>query len=272
MPEILRTKSLWLIICWVLVLSCSNGSNDRTSFDDEILKTIPDSIPYRTDYGGHLQGMATDYEKYLFWSHTVHVVKTDLKGNILYKTDVPSHHGDLAYYKNKIYVAVNLGLFNEKPGLSDSWIYVYDSEDLGFIRKFPVPEVVHGAGGIAIFGNKVMVVGGLPDLTGYESNFVYEYDPEFNLKKVHNLPTGYTRKGIQTAAWFDGHFYFGCYSSENNPDGKVLKAKMAEDGKLKLVAMFDTDMSFGIIGLRDNSFLCSNKAFNFRAGKLSLPN
>ncbi len=214
--------------------------------------------------------MTTDYDKYLFWSHTTQVVKTDLEGNVLKTIDVPTHYGDLAYFNRKIYVAVNFGKFNEEPGLSDSWIYVYKASDLSFIEKHPVPEVVHGAGGIAIHNDRAMVVGGLPALPKYTGNFVYEYDMNFNLRRIHILESGYTRLGIQTADWSDGYWYFGCYSSADNPNGKVLKAEMDENDLLKLVAMYDRDMSYGLIGLGEGRFLYSKSSLNRKAAKLSL--
>jgi hypothetical protein len=87
---------------------------------------------------------------------------------------------------------------------------------------------------------------------GYEKNFVYEYDARFNLKKIHELESGPTRLGIQTAAWFKGFWYFGCYASEAHPDGVVLKAEMAANGYLQLVDSYGMDMSYGLIGLQAN--------------------
>lgn len=266
-----RQPALTMIFSFSLfiLISCTG---QHESFKRRTLSSIPDSIPYFTGYGGHLQGITTDYRKFLFWSHTVHLVKTDLNGKVLKKIDVPTHYGDPEWYMNKLYVAVNFGMFNEEPGLSDSWIYVYDPDNLDFICRYPVPEVVHGAGGIGIHDGRVFVVGGLPDLPGYDMNLVYEYDIDFKLQRVHKLASGHTRKGIQTAAWSDGYWYFGCYASEQNPYGKVIKAVMSPDGNLTLVEMFDTDMSYGIIGLEGDQFLCSGKGFNFKAAKQKLTN
>ena len=252
----------------ILFVSCTSGPS---GFPDSVLLEIPDTITYSSEYGGHLQGITTDYKNYLFWSHTTQVVKTDLKGNVLKTIDVPTHYGDLAWYRNKIYVAVNFGKFNEEPGLADSWIYVYRASDLGFIEKFPVPVVVHGGGGIAIHDDRAMVVGGLPALPKYMSNFVYEYDMNFNLQRTHILESGYTRLGIQTAAWSDGYWYFGCYSSPGNPDGKVLKAELDEEGRLKLVQMYDLDMAYGLIGLGNGRFLYSNSSLKRKTAKQYLP-
>ena len=262
-----KITQILLFISFIL----PNCISESASFNESGLSQLPDTISYSSDYGGHLQGMTTDYDKYLFWSHTTQVVKTDLIGNVLKTIDVPTHYGDLAYYNREVYVAVNFGKFNEEPGLADSWIYVYKASDLSFIEKHPVPEVVHGAGGIAIHNDRAMVVGGLPALPKYTSNFVYEYDMNFNLRRIHILESGYTRLGIQTAAWSGGYWYFGCYSSPDNPNGKVLKAEMDENDRLKLVSMYDLDMSYGLIGLGEDRFLYSNSSLNRKAAKLSLP-
>ncbi|MCB1085407.1 MAG: hypothetical protein KDM63_00055 [Verrucomicrobiae bacterium] len=58
------------------------------------------------------------------------------------------HHGDLCFHGGKIFVAVNLGKFNDPKGNADSWVYVYDAANLKELAKHPVPEVFHGAGGM----------------------------------------------------------------------------------------------------------------------------
>ena len=90
--------------------------------------------------------MATDGTA-LYWSHTVQLVKTDLSGKIIRQVSVPNHHGDLTLHDGKVYVAVEFGEFNEPPGASDPWIYVYNAASLELLNKHHVPELVHGAGG-----------------------------------------------------------------------------------------------------------------------------
>ena len=247
-------------------------SNSKHEFDVNTLETIPENIPYADNYDGHLQGMASDFEKYIFWSHTRQLVKTDLKGKIIKVIDVQKHHGDLEYYQGKIYVAVNFGKFNEEPGLADSWVYIYDAKDLSLLAKHATPEVVHGAGGIAIHNNRVMVVGGLPEKGDYKLNYVYEYDMKFNLVKRHDLESGYTYKGIQTACYFNNYWYFACYgSSRVGVVPKVLKVKQV-DGNLEFVELVDVDMSYGMIGLKDEEFIISNRNLDAWAIKKKLFN
>ncbi len=259
------TINAFVLFLLLVGISCTT---ELKHFDEQILEEIPESIQYSTDYDGHLQGFATDYKKYIYWSHTRQLVKTDLKGSVLKEIDVQNHHGDLEFCKGKIYVAVNFGKFNEEPGLADSWIYVYNAKDLSFIEKHPVPEVVHGAGGIAIHHNRIMVVGGLPEKGNYELNYVYEYDMNLNFIKRHDLRSGYTYKGIQTACYYHNHWYFACYGSTRvGVVPKVLKVQENSNGDLEFVKSYDVNMSYGMIGLQGEEFLYSSGVLDKKAQK-----
>ncbi len=172
-----------------------------------------DAIVCEGIYDGHLQGVATDGAA-IYWSFTKSIVKTDLTGKILATTVQPSHQGDCCVKDGVLYVAVNLGLFNtESKAVSEVW--AYDTKDLSLIEKWKVPELRHGAGGITWKGERFYVVGGLPKT--HVKNYVYEYTPDFTFVKRHDLSTGYTLLGIQTATFIRGQFIFGCYASEQHP-------------------------------------------------------
>lgn len=196
-------------------------------------------------YGGHLQGIATDKEHNIYWSFTVAIVKTDRSGNLLKTVQAPSHQGDLTYADGKVYVAVNLGRFNQEPGTADSWVYVYDAKDLALVAKHKTPEVVHGAGGIAFHGGKFIVVGGLPE--GYTGNYAYEYDKDFRFVKRHVIDGGYTKMGIQTACWFDGAWWFGCYEDK--------KGLLKTDETFKLLGRCEPSYSVGMAPWTDTQCL-----------------
>jgi len=194
-------------------------------------------------YRHHLQGITTDEKGALFWSFTSTMVKTDAKGKVLKKVEVESHHGDLCYYDGKIYVAVNFGSFNKPAGKADSWVYVYKADDLSFITKHKTPEVVHGAGGMAFHDGVFIVVGGLPE--GVQENYAYAYTPDFKFIKRHVIKSGYTRLGVQTLAFHDGHWWFGCY-------GKQL---LKTDANFQLKGNYDFDCGLGIVGIAKGRFL-----------------
>lgn len=176
------------------------------------------TVPCEGTYGGHLQGVASDGTN-LWWSFTVEVVKTDANGARLATTGVvATHHGDLCLVGDTIYVAVNLGQFNTE-NKANSWVYAYRADTLAFIQKWAVPELVHGAGGMTWHDGRFYVVGGLP-ATGHDHNYIYEYTPDFTFVQRHDLP-GYTYKGIQTAHFWNGRFWFGIYGETGNPAGRL---------------------------------------------------
>ena len=176
---------------------------------------LPDRIVCAGDYGGHLQGVATDGES-IYWSFTVAVVKTDLTGKILASREAPSHQGDMCYKDGVVYVAVNRGKFNtEARGVSQ--VTAYDAKTLEPMWTKPLPDMPHGAGGMTWKGDRFYIIGGLP--LKHEKNYVYEYTSDFKFVKRHDLDTGFTWMGIQTAAYEDDTFYFGIYGSKGDPSG-----------------------------------------------------
>lgn len=187
------------------------------------------------EYKQHLQGICRD-QTHLFWSFTDRLVKSNHQGKVEQAISVPSHHGDLCLAGKQLFVAVELGQFNQPEGKSDPWIYVYGSDTLELQEKHQVKECIHGAGGVTTDGEHFFVVGGLPEATPH--NLVVEYDRSFNLVKKHQLDSGYTLMGIQTAEFFDDHFWFGCYGSPSI----LLKA----DQELNVVKRFEFDAALGI--------------------------
>lgn len=196
-------------------------------------------------YPEHLQGICANERDALFWSWTDALVKTDLNGRVLRRVPAANHHGDLCFHDGNVYVAVNLGEFNRPAGRADSWIFVYDAGTLAELARHRVPELVHGAGGIAYRDGKFLVVGGLPE--GVNENYVYEYDAAFAFQKRHVLASGYTLMGIQTVAFADGAWWFGCYG---NP--RVL---LRANEQFQLTGRWEFDAALGITGLGDGRFL-----------------
>lgn len=205
-------------------------------------------------YPHHLQGVCTDDKDAIFWSFTTKLVKTDRSGKLVKQVDVANHHGDLCFHKGKVYVALNLGKFNDPKGNADSWVYVYDANDLSLLAKHKTPEVFHGAGGMAFHDGSFLVVGGLPH--DVNENYVYEYDTDFKFVKKQILASGHTHLGIQTAAFADGYWWFGCYGrpkSDTAPSTPPILLKA--DASLKKVERFEFDCSLGIVPIGDGKFL-----------------
>jgi len=206
-------------------------------------ETAAEQISCAGIYPQHLQGVCVGGDT-IFWSFTDQLVKTDREGKLLKKIPVADHHGDLCYLDGKIYVAVNLGKFNDPEGNADSWVYVYDAETLTEILQHEVQEVFHGAGGIGTRGDRFFVVGGLP--AGVQENYVYEFDRDFQFVKKHTIASGWTRLGIQTATFAEGRWWFGCYG---NP--KIL---LVTDPQFRLLGRYEFDCSLGIVGIGGGRF------------------
>lgn len=204
-------------------------------------------------YPGHLQGVCTNDRDAIYWSMTTNLVKTDVSGNIIRQVAVANHHGDLCHVDGKIYVAVNLALFNDPQKRSDSWIYVYDGDDLALLARYAVSDVVYGAGGIAFGDGLFTVVGGLPD--GMGENYVYRYEKGFRSGRRIALNTGQTYKGIQTAAFDGDHWWFGCYGK---PD--FMEVLIRTDRTFGAIQKFAFDGSTGIVPLDRDTFLVARTA------------
>ena len=189
-------------------------------------------------YKHHLQGVCAD-ENAIFWSFTTTLVKTDMEGTLLKKVPVANHHGDLCFHDGKLYVAVNLGRFNDPEGNADSWIYVYDADTLKELARHETQEVFHGAGGIGYRDGSFFVVGGLPDAVN--ENYVYEYNHKFEFQKKHVIQSGHTHLGIQTATFAHDRWWFGCYG-----DPKIL---LVTDTDFQVKGRYEIDCSLGIEGM-----------------------
>lgn len=196
------------------------------------------SITCEGTYSHHLQGVCADSES-IYWCFTTTLVKTDLDGKVLNQIPVANHHGDLCSHDGKIYVAINLGKFNDPQGNANSWVYVYRAADLSLIAKHETQEVFHGAGGVGFHNGHFYVVGGLPEAV--PENYVYEYDDQFKFVRKHTIQSGHTRLGIQTATFAEGRWWFGCYG-----DPEIL---LATDADFRMLGRYQYDCSLGIAGI-----------------------
>lgn len=215
-------------------------------------------------YSHHLQGVCADSNS-IYWCFTTTLVKTDLSGKLRQQIPVANHHGDLCEHDGKIYVALNLGKFNDPNGHANSWVYVYNADDLSLVAKHETPEVFYGAGGIGARDGHFFVVGGLPE--GIVENSVYEYDDQFRFVRKHTIASGHTHLGIQTATFAEVRWWFGCYG-----DPKIL---LVTDPDFRMLGRYPYDCSLGIVGIPGGKFLsasgvCRDKLCTGR-GQLAVP-
>lgn len=242
-----RVRPILIVSIATLILVVGTGCNVRRTPDG---KPAVASDPFRaTHFKGtsttHVQGVCTDNSAAIFWSWTDRLAKTDTSGHELAAIAVQKHHGDLCFHEGRLYVAVNLGAFNMPAGSADSWIFVYDAGSLKELGRHRIPEVVHGAGGVAHHGDSFFVVGGLPK--DAPANYIYEYDERFAFKKRHVLESGYTLMGIQTVARSHDAWWLGCYG-----EPKVL---ICADDSFRIKGRWDFDAAYGIVGLPDGRML-----------------
>lgn len=238
MPVLLRIVAFAGLAAFVTPTCSSARAADGVPFQEVACPGV---------YKQHLQGACRDDEGNLFWCFTSQLVKTDAAGKIERQVPVADHHGALCYHNGKIFVAVNLGKFNRPAGEAVSLVFVYDADDLSLLAKHPVNEVVHGAGGMAEHDGRFYIVGGLPP--GAAENYVYEYEfrDAFRFVRRHTLGGGYTLMGIQTLAFGDGSWWFGCYG-----DPKVLLTAAADFSNVR---RFEQDASLGLVPLGAGKFL-----------------
>lgn len=214
------------------------------------LQAAEPPVPFKAahcegSYPRHVQGICTNGGDAIYWSWTEALVKTDLNGKILTQVPAPDHQGDPCYLDGKLYVAVNLGKFNKPAGEASSWVFVYDGETLAELSRHPVPELVHGAGGMAWREGHFFIVGGLPP--GTEENYVYEYDSGLKFIRRHVLASGYTLMGIQTAEYADGSWWFGCYGKPE----VLLRA----DDSFKITGRWNINAAVGLTRIAPGRFL-----------------
>ena len=212
-------------------------------------KPAAEKITCEGEYPPHMQGICTDGTN-LYWSHTVEIVKTDASGKRLVSSGrVASHHGDLCWKDGVVYVAVNLGAFNTE-NKAKSWVYAYRDSDLAFLKKWPLPEAVHGAGGMTAKGDRFYVVGGLPKT--HNANYVYEYTSDFTFVKRHVLASGWTNLGIQTVDFQQGHFIFGTYGQKRKEGEKKPPSTMVAPADLSTVRFVEGDyVGEGVVWFKD---------------------
>lgn len=236
-----------MILRTILILSLIGGAASHA--DDVASQADVPMIKVKCggSYKHHLQGVCTNKDA-IYWSFTTTLVKTDWKGKLLKKIPVLNHHGDLCFHGGKLYVAVNLGKFNDPKGNADSWVYVYDAGTLKEIARHETQEVFHGAGGIGVRNGNFYIVGGLP--SGYQENFVYEYDHKLKFVKKHVIKSGHTHLGIQTATYAHDRWWFGCYG-----DPKTLLVTNAD---FEMKGRYKHDCSLGIEQLSGRLLLVAN--------------
>ena len=205
-------------------------------------------------YPGHLQGVDWDRQKSIYWAFTSVLVKTDLQGVLVKKIDVPGHHGDLCFRRGRIYVAVNFGSFNDPEGNARNEVFVYDAGSLELLSRHDIPEVKHGAGGMTWQKGRFIVIGGLPE--GYEENYFYEYDRDFQFLGRKIVQSGYSRLGIQAITSSGRELWCGCY-------GNAL-LRVSDD--YQMTGRWEFDCGYGLLHLGGKRHMVTSGLYDEETG------
>lgn len=166
----------------------------------------------------HMQGFTSDAEhKFMFWSFTDSVVKTNMNGTVICQVhcDDHGHLGGMDWHDGKVYVS-----FMADPSPWTFWgdwsayyIYVYDDHDLRLLEKIKLDECrdmkVNDVGGFQ--GIDGIAFGKAPD-TGetrmfvavatnsgeqYAHEMILQIGTDNKIEKVHYIPNKNTVFGIQ---------------------------------------------------------------------------
>ena len=203
------------------------------------------------DYAGHLQDVWREGDC-LYWAHTLALVKTDLSGNVLAKTDVDEHHAGLEVKDGKVYVAV-CDMQNKTGGktLPDSrvTVKVYDAETLKLLESH-VTNINDRSGSLSILEDGTFLVGCLrpPDISKTQVRF-HHLDGNFKLIKSYVLDNVPVPLGIETIKQHNGYFYLNHYTEEalklGQRTGKALCIKLDRD--FREVARYEVNGTCGLV-------------------------
>lgn len=207
-----------------------------------------ESFPY------HLQGVTTD-GSYYYWSFTNKLIKTDLAGNEIDRTDVPVHIGDPAYSNGKLYLPWADGF---DPG-ANSIIYIYDATDLSLIEQHDISsQVYYGAGAIAVYNGHYYVAEST-NITVDDSK-IYEFDESWNFIQGYTINAS-VYLGLQSIARVNNNWWIGTYDSVN-PSIRL-------DDSFNILETYGGGFSFGIDQGPDSKMILGS-SYGENQGKLIL--
>ncbi len=205
-------------------------------------------------YPQHLQDLCRGEDGSLYWCFTNRLIKTDAQGNFLRGIAVDGHHGGLTVRDGLLYVSTCY-INDWSRGADYSEIFVYNPEDLSFVKKIPFPDAT-GIDGIEATpdGFAVAPFELLNDPSPLK--WVYEYTPDFQLIAKHAVPVGQTYAGVQSLKATRDGYLLGCYGSRF----------ALVDKQFKLLKLYDFDAGCGFL-TEDDGTIMAARLFNEIKGK-----
>ena len=231
----------------------------------------------------HMQGFTSDAEhKYMFWSFTDSVVKTNMNGTVICQVHCHDygHLGGMDWHDGKVYVS-----FMADPSPWTFWgdwsayyIYVYDDYDLRMIDRIDIKECKEykkdltggffGIDGIA-FGRspstgetRMFVAGATVSGEEYAHEMIFEMSPGFDkIEKIHYIPNKNTVYGIQNLDYEEdtGCFWITTYgkSQPYQADETLYRISPSLD-RVEAKYKFSTPYGFECLG--GGEYYCSLQA------------
>jgi hypothetical protein len=213
------------------------GANDIAAKKTVLKKSnakAPKPIECEGAWRAHCQGVATD-GRHIYWSFTVALVKTDMNGRLVAKTEIPNGHmGDLCHKDGKVYIGINNKTRADGTRTGDE-VWVYDAATLKREAVHPTPQTIWCNNGIEWCGNSWWIIGNLSQDGIY--NYVWEYSSDFRFKCCHPIASGWTNLGVQTICLAGNEMLFGCYGGYNSKGEGVPECIFGVDVK-KLTAPY----------------------------------
>jgi hypothetical protein len=141
---------------------------------------VLDSFP---EVGGGQQGIATD-RKHVYVQSTTLLVKYDLEGKVLAKSDtLDQHHGGLVYRDGNLYVAVS-GC--KKEGSDYQRINVYDADTFEKLESHDIADQFSiCAGGMAYYDGHYYVAESYWDNDHHD--YIVKYDENLNYVETYTV-------------------------------------------------------------------------------------
>lgn len=257
-------------------ISSSEESLDDVSGDETTTEFADIGI---SGLNQHMQGFTVDpTNKYMYWSFTDTLVKTDMNGKLLGKVSFTDGHlGDITFVDGKIYGTL---LGGPKQGEAwDAWsgyyVVVYD-EYLTRLSKTSLERVadmatgkqdnpygVYAIDGIALGNNatgekSLFIAGGTKIAKENTKQVIFEYSLSLEYKDQYVFETGNTPYGIQNLAYDNktSSLWFTTYGASESYQAKNTIYRIKSDfSGIDISSEFSTP--YGLVCLGHGIYLVS---------------
>jgi hypothetical protein len=201
---------------------------------------------YSVDKAGHMQGIV-QYDSCMFFVFTHLIVKINSNLQVENTYYNKYHLGSPAIYYGLLYIPVEKGGFNNRKP-SDSYVFVFNPDEITIINEIKVDETIHGLGGIAYGDNKFLLIGG--NLYNSKTNYIYEYDTSMSFVQGHKIYSGKTDLGFQTITYNNDLMFWELSGYNSHENGNSKYSSFVLDKNLQILgSLHGIDMEPSNYGL-----------------------